>query len=135
MNTTRALYLTAALAALPAVLATGCNSRSNKPTMDNIESRRVQHEINQYQNQTASGNDQAAKQTAEEINVAFADLDKEIAELESIASNMNDARRPEAQRKLEALRNRRAELSREYNQAKFDALKADVKETLGWARR
>ncbi len=122
------LVVTAGLA----VALTGCQSKEKRPTMENLETQRAQQEINQYADQAAaSGNTQATKASAEQVNIAFAALDKEIAELEAIASDSSDSRQAEAARKLEALRNRRAELRSEFNQSKFDALVTDVKDALG----
>jgi hypothetical protein len=102
------------------LLSTGCGKQEKAPTMENRETLKTSEEVQ------AIHTDQSAAQKAE-VERAFADLEKEIRELEVRVEKTEGQVQAEARYKIEALKNRRDELRKEYNQAKFDALVSDVK--------
>ena len=63
-----------------------------------------------------------------EVKAALADLDAQIEELESLATHAPDeAKRQAAEVRLDALKERRDAIRADFNQARFAALRADVR--------
>jgi uncharacterized protein HemX len=110
------------LGAVP-FLGLGCNSKDEEPKMRTMETENAQKQVNAYE----SNNSEAQKAQVEQ---AFAELDKEIRELEVRVENTTGEARAEAQFKLDELRMRKTELRVDYTEAKFKALLEDIKNSV-----
>jgi hypothetical protein len=77
--------------------------------------------------------------TKAQAQAAFAQIDAELAHLDALADHApTEAQKIEARARYDALRERRNALKKEWNQARFDTFKADVKQEVDrvsvWAK-
>jgi hypothetical protein len=101
---------------------TGCSEKP-KGEIKTLETVKAQAAVNAYD---ASGSD-AAKMEAEKSFIA---LDQEIKELEIRVDATTGEKRAVAAEKLALLKKRESELRSEFNQAKFNTLVEDVKNSV-----
>jgi uncharacterized lipoprotein YehR (DUF1307 family) len=100
----------------------GCGKKE-ETTFSNRETENAKQEIKAYEK------DNSAAQKSE-VELAFAELDQEIRELEIRVQKVEGDARVEAQQKLDALRQRKQELKADFTEAKFKALLEDIKNTV-----
>ena len=128
MNTNTSNHLKKWMAAVAVVgtvpfLSIGCNSKDEEPQLRTMETENAQKQVNAYENNNSDA--QKAR-----VDKAFAELDKEIRELEVRVQNTNGEARAEAQFKLDELNKRKTELKADYTEAKFKALLEDIKNSV-----
>jgi hypothetical protein len=98
---------------------TGCGEKPQS-TMSNRETDKASEAIKDYEKNNS------AEQKGR-VDLAFAELDQEIRELEIRVERTEGEARAEAARKLEGLRQRKDELKGDFTEAKFKALLEDIK--------
>jgi uncharacterized protein HemX len=106
-------------AAIGITLLAACSDKQ-QATIKTAETEKAKAQVEQY---NASG----SKEDKLEAERAFADLDKEIKELEVRVDATSGEARSEAQNKLDDLRKRKIELRVDFTKAKFNALLEDIK--------
>jgi hypothetical protein len=116
-------HVVLALAVLLVTLALVSCSKKEEPSFSNRETENAKQEIKTYEH-----NNSAAQKGA--VELAFAELDQEIRELEIRVQKVEGEARVEAQQKLDALRQRKDQLKSDFTEAKFKALVQDIKSTL-----
>lgn len=106
-----------------ALILTGCNKTPDPAPISTRETENARTEVRNYE----SSNTQEQKNRVE---LAFAELDQEIQELEIRVANTHGNQRYEAQQKLDALKAQRDALRDDFTEAKFQALLNDIKKTV-----
>lgn len=117
---------TVSLAAFGAALLglTACSDRSQpRADITTAETLKAQGQVDQYTNNNTD-------EQKRKIAVAFAALDQEIRELEVRVDATTGEARAEATYKLEELKKRRSQIQSDFNQAKFDGLINDIKNSV-----
>lgn len=105
-----------------ALALTAC-SKKEEASITTRETEKAKEEIKDFKT------DNSAAQKSE-VELAFAQLDQEIRELEIRVEKTTGESKAEAAAKLEALKKRKSELQSDYTEAKFKALIEDIKNTL-----
>jgi len=123
MNTLPTPALLSIVVAGAALVSLAACSDKPKSTLSTNETRQTQSAVNAYD---ATGS-KALKLQADQ---AFIELDKEIKELEARVATTTGATQSEAQSKLTELKKRHSELRGDFNEAKFNTLIKDIKESV-----
>jgi hypothetical protein len=121
-NLTLSRTVLMSMAAGAMFLATGC-SDNRRADINTFETAKAKSAVEAYD---STGTNEM-KLKAEK---AFADLDKEIKELELRVEATNGGNQAEARYKMNELKKRESELRSDFNEAKFNTLIEDIKNSV-----
>lgn len=102
------------------LILTGCSKTEDPAPYSTPETRSTQEAIREYETSRTNGQNSR-------VELAFAELNREIQELEVRVQETSGEQRLEAQAKLEALKTRRDALRAEFTEARFQALLQEIK--------